>query len=41
MHWTDQITSFLIGVIDRIDPYNKNVAYVIPFAKVGTGYSVD
>ena len=41
MHWTDQITSFLLGVIDRIDPYNKNVAYIIPFAKVGTGYSVD
>lgn len=41
MHWTDQITSFLLGVIDRIDPLNHRIAYAVPFAKVGTGYSVD
>jgi len=41
MHWTDQITSFLLGVIDRIDSLNSRIAYAIPFAKVGTGYSVD
>lgn len=40
-HWSDQITSFLIGVIDRIDPLNPQIAYAIPFAKVGTGYSID
>lgn len=38
-HWTDQVTSFLIGVIDRIDTMNSQIAYAIPFAKVGTGYS--
>ena len=41
MHWTDQITSFLLGVIDRIDPLNPKIAYAVPFAKVGTGYSFD
>jgi DNA ligase-4 len=40
-HWSDQITSFLIGVIDRIDPLNSMIAYAIPFAKVGTGFSMD
>lgn len=40
-HWSDQITSFILGVIDRIDPINPKIAYAIPFAKVGTGYSVD
>lgn len=40
-HWTDQITSFLLGVIDRIDPLNPKIAYAVPFAKVGTGYSFD
>ena len=40
-HWSDQITSFLIGVIDRIDTLNDDIAYAIPFAKVGTGYSLD
>jgi len=40
-HWSDQITSFLIVVIDRIDTLNDDIAYAIPFAKVGTGYSLD
>ena len=40
-HWTDQLTSFLLGVIDRIDTVNPQIAYAIPFAKVGTGYSRD
>lgn len=40
-HWTYQITSFLLGVIDRIDPLNNKIAYAVPFAKVGTGYSME
>jgi DNA ligase-4 len=40
-HWIDQITSFLVGVIDRIDPINPQIAYAVPFAKVGTGYSME
>lgn len=40
-HWTDQITSFLVGVITRIDQLNPKIAYALPFAKVGTGYSME
>lgn len=31
----------MLGVIDRIDPLNNKIAYAVPFAKVGTGYSFD
>ena len=38
-HWSDQITSFLVGVIDKIDLKNPKKCFALPFAKVGTGYS--
>lgn len=40
-HWSDKITTFLMGLIDKIDPDNQKVAYAIPFCKVGTGYTGD
>lgn len=40
-HWTDRITSWLLGLIERIDELNPKIAYAVPFAKVGTGYSVE
>lgn len=38
-HWSDKITTFLLGVIEKIDPDNPRIGYAIPFCKVGTGYS--
>lgn len=38
-HWSDKITTFLMGVIEKIDPENPKVAYAVPFCKVGTGYT--
>lgn len=38
-HWSDKITTFLLGVIEKIDEDNPKVAYAIPFCKVGTGYT--
>jgi len=39
-HWSDQITSFLLGVIDKIDLKNPKKCFALPFTKVGTGYSI-
>ena len=37
-HWSDRVTTFLMGVIDKIDDENPKNSYAIPFCKVGTGY---
>jgi ATP-dependent DNA ligase len=37
--WTDKITTFLLGVITHLDTANPRGTHVIPFCKVGTGYS--
>lgn len=37
--WTDKITTFLLGVITHLDVDNPRATHVIPFCKVGTGYS--
>ena len=37
-HWSDKITTFLMGVIEKIDDENPRNSYAVPFCKVGTGY---
>jgi DNA ligase-4 len=37
--WTERITSFLLGVIAHVDTTNPQRCHIIPFCKVGTGYS--
>lgn len=37
--WTDRITTFLLGVITKLDRVNPRLSEVVPFCKVGTGYS--
>lgn len=39
--WTDHITVFLMGVIKKVDLKDVSNASVIPFCKVGTGYSME
>ena len=36
-HWTDKITTFLLGVIRKT--HSANTFTAIPFCKVGTGYT--
>jgi len=39
LDWSDNITCFLLGVVKEFDPGNINSTCIIPFVKVGTGYS--
>lgn len=38
-HWINGITSFLFGVVEKIDDMNPNIYYVLPFARCGHGLS--
>lgn len=38
LEWTDHINVFLLGVIKKLE---ESDSIVIPFAKVGTGYSIE
>jgi DNA ligase-4 len=40
-HWSDKVTTFLLGIIEKIDSENQHNSHAIPFCKVGTGYSGD
>jgi len=41
-HWTNQVTSFLVAVLDHssVTENNKSI-FALPFARVGTGFSED
>lgn len=38
-HWTNQVTSFLVAVLDIVGSEDNRYYYSIPFARVGTGFS--
>lgn len=38
--WSDNITTFLMGVVKKYDKDNPKNSVVLPFVKVGTGYSI-
>jgi DNA ligase-4 len=37
-HWTNQVTSFLIGVLEHRGEKGKEYVTALPFARVGTGF---
>lgn len=39
LDWSDNISCFLLGVVKEFDPNNINNTCIVPFVKVGTGYS--
>jgi DNA ligase-4 len=39
--WTDHISVFLCGVIKKVDMVYPTNSVVLPFARVGTGYSME
>jgi DNA ligase 4 len=40
-HWTNQVTSFLVGVLESNSEDNKNskIPYALPFSRIGMGFS--
>ena len=39
--WTEHITHFLLGILRKGDEINPEKSQIVPFTKVGTGYTVD
>lgn len=39
--WTDHISVFLLGVIKHLDKEDPTNSVIVPFARVGTGYSME
>ena len=39
--WASHLTSFLVGVLNRVDLKNPNRSTALPFCKVGQGYSLE
>jgi len=39
--WTDHVTTFLLGVLKFVNEDTPRSSQIIPFTKVGTGYSVE
>jgi hypothetical protein len=40
-HWTDSITHFLVGVIDKLDEHNPAKTTALALSKIGSGLSAD
>lgn len=40
-HWTDSITHFLVGVIDKLDENNPSKTTALALSKIGSGLSAD